>query len=240
MKLKKLKAGLLIMAVGAFTVSCEKEYEEEITPNSQDQYLQVDLPQLNADRQKSNLPEINENLTDYILGKNAVEPSECAPTEFAAVQDVYLNPLINDLYSLFGQAQYANIFYLYMDLNFYSAYFDTSTDQYFGENGNYTQLVTKRQRELEKFWDMPNEVRINGQHTATLNDREKLADVYEIVGTGITTREQAYAAADQILYFNTFSDQLPDNPFFAIDGFATSANLIVIGDGIVQMLAEAG
>src|SRR5690606_12928861 len=116
---------------------------EEITPNGQDQYLQVDLPKLNADRHKSSLPKIDENLKDYIIGKNAVEPSECAPTEFAAVQTKFQQPLINDLYALFGPAQYANIFYLYMDLNFYSAYLDASEDQYFGENGNFTKLVTK-------------------------------------------------------------------------------------------------
>ena len=156
-----------------------------------------------------------------------------------AVQNEHINPLLNDLYYLFGSA-YIDIFYLYSDLNLYSAYFDTSEDQYFGSNGEYTRLVAKRKRELERFFGMPGQVQINGQHSSTLNDREKLADVYEIMGTDITSREEAYAAADQILYINTFSDLIPESPFFSVDGFATSFGLIVLGDGLVQMVSEAG
>ncbi|WP_187262956.1 neutral zinc metallopeptidase [Pontibacter beigongshangensis] len=187
----------------------------------------------------SALVPFNENLRELFINK-AVETSECGPTEFVSVQNKYLMPLINDLYAVFGPAVYADMFYLYMDLNLYAAYFDTS-EQYFGENGEYTNLIKKRKRDLEKFWDMPNQIQINGQHTATLNDREKLADVFEIAGVDITTREQALAAADQILYLNTLSPYLPESPFFAIDGFATTyRNLIVIGDGIVEMLSETG
>ena len=100
--------------------------------------------------------------------------------------------------------------------------------------------MIKRQRELEKFFDMPNEIRINGQHTATLNDREKLADLWEIIGANVSSREDAYRIADDYLFYNSLVPQLPDNPYFALDGFATNRNLIVISDGIVQMLSETG
>jgi len=232
---------MLALCAGLLTVSCQKEMEvDEIISES---HLQ--MKSSSADTLRMNFtpikerPALRENLRDLLVN-NAVEPSECGPTEFVAVQNLHLTPVINDLYFLFGEPNYATIFYLYMDLNFYHAYLDTSEDQYFGPKGEYTKLVTKRQRDLEKFWGMPGMVRINGQHSATLNDREKLADIYEIVGTGITTREQAYAAADQILYFNTFSDLLPESPFFSVDGFATSFGLIVLGDGLVQMVSEAG
>ncbi|HSI69744.1 MAG TPA: hypothetical protein VK941_05890 [Gillisia sp.] len=242
MKLNKFKSVLVILCLGVLAVSCDTENVEEMDPSLSSQPLLegIEIPKLDPGKTKSQLPEIDENFKDYIVGKNAVEPSECGPTSFVDVQIKYQQPVINDLYTIFGPLQFAQIFYLYMDLNFYSAYFDQSEDQYFGANGEYTQLVNRRHRDMEKFFDMPNEVRVNGQHTATLNDREKLADIYEIVGTNVGSREQAYAAADQILYFNTFSPHLPDNPFFALDGFATSGNLIVIGDGIVQMLAETG
>ncbi len=190
-------------------------------------------------RRPSNFAPLSESFRELLLNE-AVEPSECSPTQFVTVQNKYLNPLVNDLYSIFGPAEYADIFYLYSDLNLYSAYFDTS-EQYFGEKGEYTNFVAKRKRELEKFWNMPNQIQINGQHTATLNDREKLADVYELVGVNVNSREEAYAIADEILYFNTLSPNLPENPFFALDGFATTyRNLIVIGDGIVSMLSETG
>ena len=40
--------------------------------------------------------------------------------------------------------------------------------------------------------------------------------------------------------FNTTSDQIPENPFYALDGFATFDGIIVVGDGIVSTLAETG
>src|SRR5690606_5393121 len=123
---------------------------------------------------------------------------------FADVQNAYFAPLVPDLIAIFGpSAQY--YFDLYMDMNFYYAYFDTSEDQYFGENGDKTQLIKKTQKNLERFWNMPNEVRINGQHTATLNDREKLADLWEMIGANVHSREDAYELADMFLEINTLS-----------------------------------
>lgn len=232
----------MCLGLALVSFSCDKEIDDmgmavTTTQNATAQE-QLSISDKMVLKNMRGMVAVDENLRD-LLYSNVVAPSECGPTEFAAVQNRYFAPLANDLVGLFGPQ--ANMIYsLYLDLNFYSAAYDES-EQYFGAKGEYTSFVKKRQRELEKFWNMPNQIRVNGQHTATLNDREKLADVYQLVGVGIETREQAYAVADQLLYFNTFSDQLPESPFFAADGFATTfRNLIVIGDGIVDMLAEAG
>lgn len=239
------KIVLFTLCLGFISISCEKDMSvEETTPAPFSRSQQkvhtksLESPSLNATKLviPDNLPEMSQNLGDAIAS-NAIEPSECAPTEFSAVQDKYFDPLANDLVTIFADP--AGIYNLYLDLAFFGSYFDTS-EQYFGENGRYTRFIIKRQRELEKFWGMPNEIRVNGEHTATLNNRERLADIYELVGVGIDSREEAYAAADQILFINTLSPYLPESPFFAIDGFATQNNLIVIGDGLVKMIAETG
>ncbi|MBC3542434.1 hypothetical protein ACFSC6_06040 [Rufibacter sediminis] len=244
--MKKSTFALMCLAVGFATVSCENQMEElSVKTDAQSKSVAatasgLEIPQNLSLTAPADFKAPGENLRN-LFSYDAVAPSTCGPTQFVAVQNKYLAPLGKDLIQLFGSAQSANsILNLYMTLNQYSAYFDTS-EQYFGKNGEYTNLMAKRKRDLETFWNMPNLIQINGQHTATLNDREKLADVYQIVGTNIRTREQAYAAADQILYFNTFSPYLPESPFFALDGFATTyRNLIVIGDGIVEMLSETG
>ncbi|RNI25672.1 neutral zinc metallopeptidase [Rufibacter latericius] len=245
--MKKSTFALLCLAVGFAATSCENQMDEmNLTSATKSQNVSalsdstLEIPQSLALTVPANYAAPGENLRN-LFTYDAVAPSTCGPTEFVAVQNKYLAPLGKDLISLFGTAQAANsILNLYMTLNQYSAYFDTSK-QYFGKNGEYTELMAKRKRDLEAFWGMPNLIQLNGQHTATLNDREKLADVYEIVGANVQTREQAYAAADQLLYFNTFSPYLPESPFFALDGFATTyRNLIVIGDGIVEMLSETG
>lgn len=227
----------MIFSLALVSISCEKDTAvEELNPEA------VTQEKLGKEQLKSTVdgPEITGvidqdvsttyNLKNVLL--NAVEPSECAPTEFDAVISEVLQPFYTDIYAL-------SYYSLYLDLNFYMAYLDTS-EQYFGADGEYTNFMTKRQRELEKFWTMPGEIRVNGQHTASLNDREKLADIYEIVGANINSREEAYEAADAILELNSLSPNLPESPYFAIDGFATSGNLIVIGDGIVEMLSATG
>src|SRR5690606_26751972 len=127
---------MLALCAGLLTVSCQKEMEvDEIISES---HLQ--MKSSSADTLRMNFtpikerPALRENLRDLLVN-NAVEPSECGPTEFVAVQNLHLTPVINDLYFLFGEPNYATIFYLYSDLNFYHAYLDTSEDQYFGPKG---------------------------------------------------------------------------------------------------------
>ena len=114
---------------------------------------------------------------------------------------------------------------------------DDNTDT-FGANGEYTHYVKNRVRSLEKFWDMPNLISVRGQHTSTLEDLNVLRYVYE---------NYSSAPPEVIDYllgiaenFNTTSDQIPENPLYASDGFATFGGIIVVGDGIVSMLAETG
>ncbi len=214
--------------------SCSQDSAIESQQNSENlslenkHQLQLDVSQ----QQKSQDLEISENLGE-MLRENAVEPSECGPTEFQYVINDYFAPIVSDPLAI-------EFFSLYLQLNFYHAYFFGYENEYFGENGDDTQLVNKRTRELESFWNLDREIEVRGQHTATLDDREKLADLYELVGIDVNSREDAYAIADQILAINEASPNLPENPIFATDGFAAGTGVIVIGDGLVQILGDSG
>lgn len=244
--MKTFKLALGCLALSFLTVSCENELEEmdagmassTVTQNavvtSQFSHLDTlitlkDSPEL----------QINENLRDYFVINNAVVPTACGPTDFVAVQNKYISMLGQELVPLFGGPTANYLFGLYMDINFVAAYIDRS-DQYFGENGEYTDFMAKRTLELEKFWDMHGQIRVNGQHNATLNDREKVAYVLYNYFYGVPTMADAYALADELLAISAALSTVPESPFFSVDGFATSGNLIVIGDGLVQMLSEAG
>lgn len=171
-----------------------------------------------------------ENLRDNILP--AIKTEECAPTELETVVFKHLTPIAEDSLAV-------NNYTLYTNLNFYIASFDTS-EQYFGPDGEYTNLIKRRQRELERFWQMPDRIQVHGQHTDNLNDREKLANIFMKLGMDDYSREMAYAAADEVLRINQQSPNLPHSPLFAADGFITYNGLIVIGDGLVQLISETG
>lgn len=226
---------LLCGGITFLAVSCENEMEEmDMKAVSSQNTVSLATGQ---DKFAIKLPTdfgpMSENLRNAIVGE-AVAPSECSNTQFVAVQRKYAAPLVAD------PIAYGN-YSLYSTLNqLYSVYLDRGP-QYFGANGEYTQLVTKRARELAKFWGMPNEITVNGQHGATLNNRDALADMMENFIVGVDTREIAYAYADMLLADNAKSPLLPESPYFSLDGFATSYDqLIVIGDGLVQLVAESG
>lgn len=166
-----------------------------------------------------------------------VTPSECAPTVF--------NTVINNSVSSNIDALGANWYDLYATMNFYYTISDTSK-QYFGAKGEYTNLVTKITRNLEKFWNMPNEISVKGQHNATLNDKSKIIEILTF-WYGLSELDASFYADYFVDYINIESTFLIETPLISFDGFAIALNggfgqgdLIVIGDGLIELASEAG
>ena len=184
--------------------------------------------------------------TDFSVGKsllNAVEPSVCGPTPFREVLTKYDDLLFNDFLANYtGNIDgFYVVFEDYFAINQIAARFEGKNTDYFGANGEYTAYVNNRTRSLEKFWDMADLIEVNGQHTATLEDIDFLRYVYEnYTGNPALPDEIIDYLLEFAVYYNSVSDQIPENPFFASDGFATFDRKIVIGDGLVDMLAEVG
>lgn len=160
--------------------------------------------------------------------KNAVTPTECSPTPFDAQIDKYINE--------FGALEF-DLYGTYAAINQLATLIDVSK-QYFGPKGQYNGLLRKYRLKLESFWNMPNEVVIKGEHNATLNDRDRIAEVYVLFG-GVD-EETAYAIADEILFINEISTVFIETPLLSFDAFATTDDIIVLGDGIMQVLMETG
>ncbi len=157
----------------------------------------------------------------------AIVPTVCGPTQF--------NNVVNNYLGQFGPYE-AAYYGTYAAINQIYTVYDQSK-QYFGSNGGNTHLVVKHQRNLEKFWNMANLVTINGEHNSTLNDRDKIASVYILIGY---PADVAYAQADFIISFNLSSPVFIETPLLSFDAFSTTGKLIVLGDGIIQALGETG
>ncbi|MTI29559.1 hypothetical protein [Xanthovirga aplysinae] len=178
---------------------------------------------------------LNPNIEGLVIDEfpidlaSAVEPSECAPTAFNDVISQSVSSNIDQL----GQDFYD----LYTTINQLYTFIDEDP-QYFGANGEYNNFIKQRVKNLEKFWDMKGEITVRGQHNSTLNDRDKIALVY--INFAGLSEEDAYANADDLLAINEASTFLPESPLMSFDGFATSGDLIVIGDGLVELASAAG
>lgn len=169
--------------------------------------------------------------------ETAVVPSPCGLTPFDAV--------ISESVSSNIDALGFEWFFDYADMNFFYTLTDESP-QYFGANGEYTNLVKKITRNLELFWDMRNEVSVRGQHNSTLDDKDKIIEILTF-WYGFPEPLAAFYADFFVDFINVESTFLVETPLLSFDGFAIAlggllgqGDLIVIGDGIVELLSESG
>lgn len=169
--------------------------------------------------------------------ETAVAPSPCGLTPFDAV----ISESVDSNLDALG----ADWFFDYADMNFYYTLTDESP-QYFGANGEYTNLVKKITRNLESFWNMTDEVTVRGQHNSTLDDKDKIFGILTF-WFGFPEPLAEFYADYFVDFINVESTFLVETPLLSFDGFAIAlggilgqGDLIVIGDGIVELLSESG
>ncbi|MFV8281620.1 hypothetical protein ACNKXS_08745 [Christiangramia marina] len=225
MKALKISSGILFLGLSLFQVSCSSETiktktesKGNITTSAEFEIRGIDLNSYEI------LAEI-----EYLPVKN----STCEITSFQNLLQKNFEILIQDPYFDIDIA-----FYL-RDLHrkYVTHYIGPN---YYGSDGQYNHLEAKRLRELQKFWQLDRQIYLNGQHTATLEDPKQLADMIESFDRSIRNATEARIKALQIIEAYEKSRQIPENTFFALDAFTRSNGLLVISDGILQLLEESG
>ena len=228
----RLCKNLLLPVLTIMAVACEPEQQEfaiEKDVTSFD-YQLVSNANLSVQSQLPEIQLLSENFQDMVL--NAIIPSECGATKFSEVRGKHFTALMEDPVATAHFQQYVY-------LNRYAPFLPIGA-QYFGKNGEHTQLVQRLIRDLERFWDLDEEIRVYGQHNETLNDREKLVEILWYLIEDVEDKEHLLPIADEILYYNSISPVLPESPFLSSDGYASHNGSIVIGDGLIQLFAETG
>lgn len=215
----------LINEPAAITETFSNEIRKELT------YFNIDKNRSNKTSRSTKNRIIYDYLPPHILNR-AVIPSECGATEFSRIQFEHFTELAAD------QLATEN-FNFYTSLNYYAVLFGIGTDT-FGEDGEYTQLVRKIERDLERFWNMQDEISVRGQHTSTLNDPEMLTEILWYLIADLESKEQLKPEVERLLQLNLESPLLPESPFFAADVFSRFDNMIVLGDGLIEMFSETG
>lgn len=247
--MKTLSKKLLPLALGLGLVitSCTKDENDvikEIPVSGVSAKASVKkLPSVLKPSNRFHLSSSGLKVTDFDTKLNlseAVAPSECSDTPFNEVADFYNDQLIDGFLAAWDGNPDAIEIILgdYFVINQIAATEENKNTDYFGADGEYTNYVKKRVRSLEKFWDMDNLITVNGQHTETLEDLDFIRFVYENYSSA--TDEEIDYILTIAESFNTASNQIPENPFYASDGFATFDRTIVIGDGIVTLLEDTG
>lgn len=247
MKKKSNKFSPLVLVAGLLLASCSTEENFETEKEISETPLSVKASaKLSTKLKPQGMLNFNsrglkaKDFEPDLRLSDAVAPSECGVTPFDEVANFYNDLLIDGFISAWDGTQLPIDIILgdYFIINQIAAYGEDKNTDYFGANGEYTNYVKNRVRSLEKFWDMPDLVTVNGQHIETLEDLDFIRSVYENYSTA--TEEEITEILAIAETFNSASDQIPENPFYAADGFATFDRFIIVGDGIVTLLEDTG
>jgi hypothetical protein len=127
---------------------------------------------------------------------------------------------------------------------------NSSANQYFSRNGEYTQTLTKTFKDLKRFWNIEtSNMVLAAMHGNMLTNKTRLVRTYEIVGFPTAVAENY---ADFVLEILDAYPQLRngDHPIFTFNAFALSGfeyapvgiipNKIIMGDGILEAYTAIG
>ena len=178
---------------------------------------------------------------------NAVEASECSNTEI----DYWIDSELSDWTSnSFLYADFVDM----LNLPTYDALiFENSSDnQKFGKNGEYTQSLTKAFKDLKRFWNIEStNIVLAAMHGDMLLDRDKIIRIYTSAVYNIPQADaEDYADLVQLLLEAFPEYRNGDHPLFTFNAFAQSSfffppvgvipSKIIMGDGILEAYSALG
>lgn len=267
-KLKLLTASIAVLSIMATSCKKESSIENVGSKDLQNNGIAGGRPdmQMSLEAQKklrdlrASLPAgfekraqrtVNRNLLTNPefqgLAHRAMDPAAC--NDNTAI-NIWLGGQLSDWNTnIYGLASQLGM----LDFPTYDAllFENSSKNQYFGVNGEYTQPLTKTFKDLKRFWNIQsNDMVMAAMHGNMLLDREKLIRIDRILyGDDLPTAEYY---ADYILSAIAAVPQYRngDHPIFTFNAFAqrsftfspvgTIPNKIIMGDGILDGFTAIG
>src|SRR6476661_9604172 len=184
---------------------------------------------------------------DIVRGMLRVTATPCDPnTTLVKWLDNQLSDWSNDAF------YYAGALDLYDVPAYYALVFENSSaNQSFGENGEYTHTLTKTFKDLKRFWNIQsNNIVLVAMHGSVLQDRDKLIETYE-AAYGLDAAN-ATAVADFILELLKAFPEYDNgtNPIFTFNAFSSGGfnyppygvipPKIIMGDGVLEGYTAIG
>ncbi len=257
----------LLTAVFAFSFllsGCEKETDSSVNPSSLKQSGQLSatsddkISQLRATlpagveekvKKSSDLLSLtNEQYRDLLTRALAIEPTPCdANTPLSLWLD-------DQLATWNGTIIKYVLDFAMLDLPTYDAlvFENSSQNQYYGVNGEYTQQVTKAFKDLQRFWNIQSDnIVLAAMHGSMLQDRDRIIRTYVAV-YGLDQATAGILADIVIQVVNTYPNQLRggNHPIFTFNAFALDGfyyppvgnipDKIIMGDGIMEAYSAIG
>ena len=184
---------------------------------------------------------------ELVQNATAVVPTPCNPN---TPLSLWLDDELADWNStVFSYAINTEMF----DLPTYDAFIfeNSSANQYFGRNGEYTQRLVKTFKDLKRFWNIESDdIVMVAMHGSMLRDRDKLIRTY--IAVFDLSPASAALYADLVLALLDLFPQYRngDHPIFTFNAFSVGSfefppygiipDKIVMGDGVMEGYTALG
>ena len=236
----------LSLVVALATAGCQDQKPEPTDPSAGTAFS---LGQVTLERGGLKLPLTARTSDLYFGGRDAVIPTTCSSStpvanwyraEFAEFRDG--EP---ELFEILYENNLADLIPTYDALVFQT----DATPQYFGYNGEYTEIMLKTHTDVKAFWDIFSaDIQLLGMHGTVVQDIARSAAVYAsplvfglplALATDIATQNRAALLASEVLDGG-------NHPIFSFNAFAFSGpqfnipDKIVMGDGILEGYKQVG
>lgn len=121
----------------------------------------------------------------------------------------------------------------------------TATPQTFGYNGEFTKVMTKTERDVKRFWDIPSEqIQVLGMHGTMLLDVERVSLTYQVVFGLPKATADYYAGIVRDALASSTTMNGGNYAFWTFNSvsfrFSGLPDKIVMGDGILEAFATLG
>lgn len=260
--MKKLSVACLFTSL-VIIMGCKKDLTQETSKNSINQIRSEKMLQqadrLSAKREllqktvaiikQKNLPLTDAE--DLKLYKNLFAKAIDGNQYQCGSENIPLQQYINSLVQDWGDLE--SVIYIYFGTVpiLEAIYLDNQPGgDYFGLKGEYSQIIGKTFRKLQRFWDIQSQgIQLTDMHTTLFNDTNKVSQILQVF-YGIPAPESDEVAVFVRDVLNTPPFQNGTSPVFtfnafaipgqAVPGFGTIASKIVMGDGILQGFEALG
>ncbi len=235
----------LCLAVAVGTIGCQDESTESTAPGTvPGSELSQSAPRAGLERGALKLPasgrisdqEIPQSLYRILHPRDY----ECPPS--TPVVDWWLGEVTNVItkepavFDLLYNQLLADLIPTYEAL-----YFQTdATPQYFGYNGEYTQVMQKTHTDVKRFWNIrSDDIQLVAMHGSMLLDATRVARTYELVFGLPRATAESYAAAIKDAVSTSQTLNQGNHALFTFNAFAFSTfggsvpDKIVMGDAIM-------
>lgn len=181
------------------------------------------------------------------VGRPAINPDDYVCSSSSPIIDFLNNEIGNTLatepalfFALYNR--YADYIPIYDALYFQSS----ATPQYYGYNGQFTQVMVKTDKDIRRFWDIPSaDIQLLAMHGTVLLDTARTARTYRLLGfpPAVAT---AYAAAVRAALLQSTTMHGGNYALWTFNAFSFStpshspSDRIVMGDGILEGYAAIG